>query len=301
MRRDGTTTPMRVSPLDWRAPRFSPDGRRLAFHLDDGHQLDIFTYEWARDALTRLTFDPAVHSNPVWSPDSRTIVFSSTRSAKQLANLYWLSVDRPGEPHRLTESGDRQFATSWHPSGRYLAFEQQVSRDLWDVMILPMEGSGAGWKAQAPQLVLKKIAQRPAAVFSPDGRWLAYASNESGRSEVFVHSFPGPDTRWHVSSSGGRAPTWSRRRNELLYLAPDSHLMVVSYTIEGNTFRANPPQKWAEQPINERWGPRPFDLHPDGDRVVVSGDLANRTKVGRVVLISNVVDEVRRRLSDSMR
>jgi dipeptidyl aminopeptidase/acylaminoacyl peptidase len=301
MGRDGTTTPMRASPLDWRAPRFSPDGRRLAFHLDDGRQLDIYTYEWARDALTRLTFDPAVHSNPVWSPDSRTIVFSSTPSAKQLANLYWLSVDRPGEPHRLTESVDRQFATSWHPSGKYLAFEQQISRDQWDVMILPMEVSGSGWKAQTPQLVLSKIAQRPTAVFSPDGRWLAYTSNESGRSEVFVRSFPGPDTRWHVSSSGGWAPTWSRRRNELFYLSPDSHLMVVSYTVKGNTFRANPPQKWSEQPINERWGPRPFDLHPDGDRVVVSGDLPNRTNVDKVVLVSNFVDEVRRRLSAGTR
>jgi eukaryotic-like serine/threonine-protein kinase len=236
MGRDGTTTPMRASPLDWRAPRFSPDGRRLAFHLDDGRQLDIYTYEWARDAITRLTFDPAVHSNPVWSPDSRTIVFSSTPSAKQLANLYWLPVDRPGEPHRLTESNDRQFATSWHPSGKYLAFEQQISRDQWDVMILPMEVSGSGWKAQTPQRVLSKIAQRPSAVFSPDGRWLAYTSNESGRSEVFVRSFPG-DSRWHVSSAGGWAPAWSRRRNELFYLSPDSHLMLVSYTVEGNTFR----------------------------------------------------------------
>jgi eukaryotic-like serine/threonine-protein kinase len=299
MGRDGTTTPMRASPLDWRAPRFSPDGRRLAFHLDDGRQLDIYTYEWARDAITRLTFDPAVHSNPVWSPDSRTIVFSSTPSAKQLANLYWLPVDRPGEPHRLTESNDRQFATSWHPSGKYLAFEQQISRDQWDVMILPMEVSGSGWKAQTPQRVLSKIAQRPSAVFSPDGRWLAYTSNESGRSEVFVRSFPG-DSRWHVSSAGGWAPAWSRRRNELFYLSPDSHLMLVSYTVEGNTFRANPPQKWSEQRINERWGPRPFDLHPDGDRIVVSGDLANRTNVDKVVLVSNFVDEVRR-LSDNTR
>jgi eukaryotic-like serine/threonine-protein kinase len=301
MGRDGTTTPMRARPVDWRAPRFSPDGKRLAFHLDDGRQLDIYTYEWAHDVITRLTFDPAIHSNPIWSPDSRTIVFSSTPSAKQLANLYWLSVDRPGEPHRLTESDDRQFATSWHPSGKYLAFEQQISRDQWDVMILPMEVSDSGWKAQTPQRLLSKIAQRPAAVFSPDGRWLAYTSNESGRSEVFVRSFPGPDPRWHVSSSGGWVPTWSRRRNELFYLSPDSHLMVVSYTVEGDTFRANPPQKWSEQPINQLGGPRPFDLHPDGDRVVVGGNLADRTNVDRVVLVSNFGDEVRRRVSESTR
>jgi eukaryotic-like serine/threonine-protein kinase len=301
MRRDGTTTPMTASPLDWRAPQFSPDGRRLAFHLDDGRQLDIYTYELARDVITRLTFDPSVDSNPVWSPDSHTIVFSSTPSPKQLSNLYRLSVDRPGEPHRLTESDDRQHATSWHPSGKYLAFEQQISREQWDLLILPMEISGSGWRAGTPTRVLSKIAQRPGAVFSPDGRWLAYTSNESGRSEVFVRSFPGPDTRWQVSNSGGLVPTWSRRRQELFYLSPDSHLMVASYTVDGDAFRANPPHKWSEQPINERWGPRPFDLHPDGDRVVVSGDLPNRTNVDKVVLVSNFVDEVRRRLSDSTR
>jgi hypothetical protein len=116
-----------------------------------------------------------------------------------------------------------------------------------------------------------------------------------------VRSFPGPAAPRQVSTSGGWVPTWSRRRNELFYLSPDSHLMVVSYTVEGNTLRANPPQKWSEQPINGRTGPRPFDLHPDGDRFVVSGDLPSRTNVDKVVLVSSFFDEVRRRLSDAAR
>jgi serine/threonine-protein kinase len=300
MRRDGTTTPMRAAPRDWRDPQFSPDGTRLAFYVDDGRQLDVYTYEWARDFITRLTFDP-MDTNPVWSPDGRTIVFSSARGLKQLSNLYWLSADGSGEPHRLTENDDRQHATSWHPSGKYVAFEQQISREQWDLMVLPMEVSGLGWKAGTPQRLLSKIAQRPGAVFSPDGRWLAYTSNESGRPEVFVRSFPGPGAPWQVSTSGGWVPTWSRRRHELFYLSPDSHLMVVSYTVEGNTFRANPPEKWSGQPINARGGPRPFDVHPDGDRFVVSGDLPSRTNVDKVVLVSSFFDEVRRRLSDAAR
>jgi serine/threonine-protein kinase len=301
MRRDGTTTAMRALPRDWRAPQFSPDGKRIAFHLDDGRQLDIYTYEWERDFTTRLTFDPSVHSYPVWSPDGRAIVFSSTPSVKQLANLYWASADGSGEPHRLTESNDRQIASSWHPSGKYLAFDQQISRQHWDLMVLPIEVSGSGWKAGTPTRVLSHVSQGPRAVFSPDGRWLAYMSDESGRSEVFVRPFAGPGVPRQVSTVGGQIPTWSRRRNELFYLAPDSHLMVVSYIVDGNTFRADPPQKWSEHPIVERPSTRPFDLHPDGDRVVVSGDLANTPNVHKVVLVPNFFNEVRRRSSEATR
>jgi len=300
MRRDGTTTTMRAPPRDWRDPQIAPDGKRIAFYVDDGRQITLNTYEWAGDFTTKLTFGP-IDSNPVWSPDSSTLVFSSSPSARQLANLYWRPADGSGEPHRLTESSDRHHATSWHPSGKYVAFEQQISREQWDVMILPMEITGSGWKAGTPQRLLNGIAQRPGAVFSPNGRWIAYASNESGRSEVFVRAFPGPGTPWQVSTSGGWVPTWSRRRNELLYLSPDSHVMVVPYTVEGNTFRGGPPVNWSEQRINGRPGPRPFDLHPDGDRVVVSGDLASRTNVDKVVLVSNFFDEVRRRMSDATR
>jgi hypothetical protein len=256
MRRDGTMTRMRSVPRDWRSPQFSPDGKRIAFHVDDLRQLDVYTYEWARDFTTRLTSDPAVDPYPVWSPDGRTIVFASSRGVKQLANLYWASADGSGEAHRLTTSDDRQLATSWHPSGKYVAFDQQISPREWDLMVLPMDVSGSVWTAGTPTRVMSKIAQRPTAVFSPDGQWVAYTSNESGRSEVFVRSFPGPGAQWQVSTSGGWVPTWSRRRNELVYLSllPDSHLMVVSYTIEGETFRAGPPRKWSEQPITD--GPR---------------------------------------------
>ena len=301
MRRDGTVTVMRAAARDWRAAQFSPDGKRIAFHLDDGRQLDVYTYEWARDFTTRLTSDPAVDSNPVWAPDGRTIVFSSSRGAKQLANLYWASADASGEVHRLTESDDRQLASSWHPSGKYLAVDQQISGQQWDLMVLPVDASGSDWTAGTPIRFISKIARRPSGMFSPDGSWLAYTSNESGRSEVFVGSFPGPGAQWQVSTSGGWAPTWSRRRNELFYLSPDSHVMVVSYTIEGNTFRASPPQKWSEQSINERPGPRSFDLHPDGDRILVSGDLTRGADVDKVVLVSSFFDEVRRRLSDAKR
>ena len=158
-------------------------------------------------------------------------------------------------------------------------------------MILPMGNDATGWKSGPPERFVSGIAQRPGAEFSPDGRWIAYASNESGRSEVFVRAFPGPGTAWQVS----------KNRTELLYLSPDSHVMVVSYTVEGNTFRAGSPAKWSDQPINGRPGPRPFDLHPDGERLVVSGDVAAAPHMDKVVLVSHFFDDVRRRLSDATR
>jgi len=144
MRRDGTMTPMRAAPRDWRAPQFSPDGTRIAFHVDDGRQLDVYSYEWARDFTTRLTSDPVVDSFPVWSPDGRTIVFSSSRGAKERANLYWASADGSGGVHRLTESDGRQLASSWHPSGKYLAVDQQISPQQWDLVVLRLDGGGSG-------------------------------------------------------------------------------------------------------------------------------------------------------------
>src|SRR6185436_3181927 len=131
----------------------SADGTRLAFYVDDGRQLDVYTYDWARDFITRLTSDRAVDSNPLWSPDGRTIVFSSSRGVKQLANLYWVAADGSSEAHRLTTSDDRQLATSWHPSGRYLAFDQQIAPRQWDLMVLPMDVSGSVWTAGTPTRV----------------------------------------------------------------------------------------------------------------------------------------------------
>jgi hypothetical protein len=166
-------------------------------------------------------------------------------------------------------------------------------------MVLPMEVSGSGWKPGIPVRVMSKLAQRPLAVFSPDGRWLAYTSNESGSAEVLVRSFPGPGPHWQVSTAGGWGPAWSHGRNELVYVSPESRVIAVPYTIDGNTFRAGQPRHWAEQPIGPRAAWRWFDLHPDGDRIVASVGVAARTNVDKFVLVSNFFDEVRRQLSDT--
>jgi serine/threonine-protein kinase len=216
--RGGATTLLRDEPANWYFPRFSPDGDRLAVTINDGTQWDIWVYEWSRDTLARLTFDPAQESSPVWSPDGRHVVFSSGRGGKGAPSLYWRPSDGSSEARRLTESEARQFPSSWHPSGRLLAFQEQSPLTGWDLKILEMEWAEAsGWTTGATTTFVEGPFVEMHAAFSPDGRFLAYASNESGRYEVYVRPFPGPGGKWQVSADGGAWPTWSKSRPELLY------------------------------------------------------------------------------------
>ena len=133
-------------------------------------------------------------------------------------------------------------------------------------------------------------------MFSPDGRWLAYHSNESGRYEVFVRPFPGPGGRWQISTAGGAYATWSRTRHELFYRTLDNRIMVAPYKVEGDTFKAEKPRLWSERIIQPRPRLRNFDLHPDGERFAVSAETETPADPPRdkVVFIFNFFDELRR-------
>src|SRR5262249_40092203 len=155
------------------------DGGRVAMEIATAGSLDVWVYEWARDTLTRLTFDPGTDVKPVWTPDGRRIVFGSTRAGQ--LNLYWQKADGTGEAQRLTQSTNSQLAGSWHPSGKFLAFYEQNPQTGQDIMILPMEGDEAsGWKPGKPTVFLNTPFAEFEPMFSPDGKWIAYHSNDSG-------------------------------------------------------------------------------------------------------------------------
>ena len=300
MNREGKTSALRTTPANWANPRFAPDGGRLAMYINDGTQSDVWVYDWARDTLSRFTFDPAANNVlPVWTPDGRRITFASARADKATLNLYWQRADGTGEVQRLTESKNPQYPTSWHPSGRFLAFYETSHQTATDVMILPMEGDEtSGWKPGKPTAFLNSPFSELWPVFSPDGRWLAYASNESGRFEVYVRPFPGPGGKWQVSTTGGWLPVWSPTRHELFYepLDPEYRIMVAAYTIEGDSFRAEKPGVWADRPFGVRPLGWDFDVHPDGDRVAVAPapEAQPAAKQDKVVFIFNFFDELRR-------
>jgi serine/threonine protein kinase len=294
MDQQGKMTPLRTTPANWVDLRFAPDGQRLAFQII-GEQLDIWVYEWARDTLTRLTFDPALDMKPVWTADGRRIGFASARADKSTPNLYWQRADGTGETERLTESTQRQEPSSWHPSGTALVFEEQNRQNNTDLMILPIAGDEvSGWKAGTPTVFLNTPFNERNAMFSPDGRWVSYVSNESGRDEVYVRPYPGPGGKWQISTGGGVVTTWSHSKRQLFY-GWNGQIMVVPYAAEADSFRAEKPRLWSEGRYAVRGPNRMFDLHPDGTRVALAPvGQADGMKHDHITFLFNFFDHVRR-------
>jgi eukaryotic-like serine/threonine-protein kinase len=186
------------------------------------------------------------------------------------SDIYWIHADGTGAPFRLTESGTRKFPTSWHPNGKLLAFEEVVSGARSSILTVTVEGDEKhGWKlGEIKRLSTGPFAEiRPA--FSPDGRWLSYFSNESGNWEIYVRAFPGPGSKWQVSTGGGLNPKWSLTSKELFYSSPDNRIMVVPYTVAGESFSPGKPHLWSPGQFTDRLGMLNYDVHPDGKRVAV--------------------------------
>ena len=307
MDRQGKFTPLRETPGAYLFPALSPDGKRLALQIRDGKRMDIWVYEWERDTLTRLTFGGESNSSPVWTPDGQRITYSSLSSLEKrgVSDLYWKRADGAGDALPLTESKNAKYPGSWRPDGKVLAFTQLNPDSSNDILTLTIEGNEkSGWKAGEPKPFLNSPFNEQHAAFSPDGRWLAYSSNESGNPEVYVRPFPGPGGKWLISAGGGLFPKWSRNGRELFYRTTDSKIMVATYTASGDSFHADKPQLWSPGQFTSRGPASNFDVHPDGKRFVVLKDsavlkdsVAGEAKaVNKVSFIFNFFDELRRKV-----
>jgi serine/threonine-protein kinase len=298
MDRSGRMETLRKSPATWANPRFAPDGQRLAMDIDDGAHSDVWVYEWARDTLTRLTVDPGEAERPIWTTDGSHIAYTSRRGERLRANLYWRPSDGTSDEQRLTESANNQFGGSWHPIEKLLAFTEITTKTRGDLMLLRLEGDDrSDWKEEKPTVFLATPAFEQDPIFSPDGGWVAYSSDESGRNEVYVRPFPGPGGKWQVSSAGGEFPIWSRAKNELLYRGLDQRIMVLPYAIKGDAFVAEKPRPWSEQPIFAAPSPGRssdlMDLHPDGERVAFAA-ATQSASARQVVFVFNFFQELKR-------
>jgi len=268
--RDGKQTGSVAQSDRYITPALSPDGTRLATMIFTGSQGtgDIWIFDLARGTNTRLTFGPASHSNPVWTPDGKTVFYSSVR--KGLPHIYAKSADGSGAEQVVLENdGVVEFPGSFSPDGRYLVYERKVSKSetglhLW---VLPLFGDGKPFS-----IVQTAFEERDPAV-SADGKWMAYQNNESGRREVYITAFPGGGAKWQVSTNGGTAPKWRRDGKELFFLDGADNLVAVDVNISGSAVRLGVPHALFQAGgIQREYGP--FDVTGDGKKFLInSGNL----------------------------
>jgi Tol biopolymer transport system component len=260
--------------------RLSPDGSRLAKELfDEAHRsVDLWLVDLARGVQTRFTFDPAADTYPVWSPDATRIVFASNR--KGHTDLYAKNASGAGTQEPLVESDVSKTPTDWSHGGRFLAYDYfdpngKTKSDIW---VLPLFGE------RKPFPFLQTEFNEADAVFSPDGHWIAYQSDESGSFEVYVAPFlaaGGPEGsasvssgpqggKWQVSQGGGRIPTWRRDGNGLYFLGSEGKLMEAAVTPKGAAVEIGI-QREVLQAHFAQFGSyaRTYDIAPDGKRFLV--------------------------------
>jgi serine/threonine-protein kinase len=237
----------------------SPDGRRIALWLE-GDTVNIWTYDLARDALTRLTFSPDDH-NPVWSPDGKQVAFESSRSGTH--HIYVQPADGTGSATQITAGDYDDYVGDWSPDGHYLVFSEwnpQTGFDLWTV--------GTGGQSPPKPFATTAFTEKQAS-FSSDGRWLAYVSDESGQNEVYVQPFLGPGAKRQVSTGGGEEPAWARSGRELFYRLGGRMMAVTVH--ENGEFTADRPRLLFEGLFHYTATPsRTYDVAPDGRFLMVA-------------------------------
>ena len=218
-------------PGDFHNPSFSPTADRLAYDMGDPRtgRGDIWVRDLKRGVSSRLTFGKADSFAPLWSPDGRTIFFTQDQ------DLFEKAADGQGEATLLVKSEDRKLACDISRDGRTLVFQSRGKETSWDLWTLPLSGD------RKPVPFLKNPFAEALGALSPDGRYLAYQSNESGRQEVYVQTFPGPGGRWQISTAGGVEPHWRADGRELYYRAPDQKVMAVEIQAAGG-FSVGVPQ-----------------------------------------------------------
>jgi serine/threonine-protein kinase len=288
--RQGVEEPIEAPARWYFAPRVSPDGTRVALEIDN----DIWILDLTRHALTRVTDDPAFELVAIWTPDGRDVIFSSGRSGRSTLdplNLFRRAADGTGATDRLTEAPTaRQVPYAATPDGTALIFREHgtdPSGDPGDLMLMPLVG-----RRESRPLVQTKFREMNAEL-SPDGRWLAFQSNESGRDEIYVRPFPDVSSgKWRVSSAGGMRPLWARNGRELFYESAGG-LMRVALTI-GATLDPGTPSRLFDGPYFYNVLERMFDVSPDGRRfLMIKESKAGPTPSARFVVVQDWVELIR--------
>jgi serine/threonine-protein kinase len=274
--RAGQETPITGVPKrSYQYPRLSPDNSRVALSIDDQEQ-DIWVLDLAVQTLTRATFSPGLDAMAAWYPDGQRFLFASGRDG--VPNLYAQRADGTGAAERITKSDVPQFIPTLSPDGTLVvALEQRAGtgNDLVLVRLGGATGGSRGSGATSPgelksePLVATQFTEALPEI-SPDGRWLAYVSNDSGTPQIIVQPFPQVSGgRWQVSTEGGTRPAWSPTGKELFFAAPNGAIMAVSFD-DGPAFKVLKTVKLFDWPTLSVPGPgRTYDVTRDGQRFLM--------------------------------
>jgi len=250
-------------PGSYNNVRLSPDGRRVATDQTDadGRNIDVWIHDPVRGAKTRLTFDPSLDQAAIWSPDAKQVLFASNR--KQLGfHLYLKNTDGSGSEVEVGDFGPGLQVNPWDWSrdGKFALVRKGI--ELWYF----------SWSDRVPKPLLQAKWTVRNAQFSPDGRWVAYASNETGSMEIYVSPFPSASGKWQVSSAGGQEPRWRRDGKELFYLSADGKMMAAAVKT-GDSFEAGSPvalfQTHRRQPVSAQ-DFFSYDVSDDGQRFLIA-------------------------------
>jgi Tol biopolymer transport system component len=284
--RNGTEQPLAAPANSYLNPRVSPDGRRVAVGIAS-QESQVWQYDLSRETLTRFTFGGTVNGYPSWTPDGKRIAFISNKEGP--LNIFWQLADGSGGLERLTTSDDVQTPNSWSPDGKLLAFNEITPTTGIDVWVLQLSDRKA-------QPILQTPFNESVPAFSPDGRWLAYISDESGRYEVYVQPYPGPGGKWQISTEGGTEPVWNTNGRELFYRSGDK-MMAVDITTQPG-FAAGKPRMLFEG----QYQPTPvtfpnYDVAPDGQRFLMLKPVDQaQAAPTQINVVLNWFEELKRRV-----
>jgi serine/threonine-protein kinase len=268
----------------WGNGRLSPDGQRIANTINGASASDVWIYEMERRTLTRLTFQGA-NANPIWTPDSRRVTYTGTVAGK--SGIYWVPADGSGKPELLAATDSGATLSSWSPDGKTLVYTQPGADKNLHLFALSVAGSEAERK---PVLLHDNSSfSESNAQVSPDGRYLAYVSTESGAMEVYVQPFPGPGPKARISTQGGGAPRWAPSGRELFYWTPGRTALLAVDIQTSPAFRAGLPVELFKMASGTTW-----DVAPDGKRFLVEFFPSGSNL--RLETVVNWFDELRRRV-----
>ena len=256
-------------------------GRGIA--VGGNRSADIWLGEFERGTRIRFTSNAAEDVVPVWSPDGTRIIFASTRDGA--VDLYGKASSGGSNEEPLLKSSDYKLPNDWSPDGRFLLYSNFDSKSGEDLWVLPLKGNGSSGQ---PGSYLSTDFQEGGGRFSPDGRWIAYRSNETGQNEIYVRAFPTPSGVILISRGGGKEPRWRRDGRELFYLGPQGQVMAVDVTTSP-TFRVTgPARRLFDAPIYG--GPartNSFDVTADGQRFLINTNPGAKTDPGSITVVMN--------------